>query len=270
MIQFEISTFNIHLLDQLEKLPPREWQSNAYELFLHNEWQPWFYPYQVMTGQKLVGFGMFMLFDENAWLGWILVHKKFRNQGIGTAISNHLIEQAKELGAKNFLLTATEMGKSIYEKLGFKATSYYRFFNLPELYKPQYDKSKIRNATKNDFETILQLDFEATGEKRTELMKNHLEDCMVIYGNEISGFYMPNLGNGFIVALDKLSGQELLNFRFKRNKKAVVVSDQNAEIIDYMLQNGFTEGYKIPRMILGSEPLWNPKMIYSRAAGYCG
>jgi GNAT superfamily N-acetyltransferase len=267
---FNISPFNTHLLSQLEQLPPQEWQSNAYELFLYNEWQPWFYPYQVIIENKLVGFGMFFLFEEKAWLGWILVHKKFRNQGIGTAISKQLIEQATEKGAKNFLLTATELGKPIYEKLGFKTTSYYRFFNPPELYKPRYDRSGIRAATKNDLEMIFQLDFEATGEKRTKMIESYLEDCMVIYSEEIDGFYMPNLGNGSIVARDKYSGQELLNFRLKRNKKPIVVPDQNTDVIEYLLQNGFTEGYKIPRMALGSEPTWNPKMIFSRAAGYCG
>jgi GNAT superfamily N-acetyltransferase len=269
-MQFEVSPFNVHLLAQLEQLPPIEWQSNAYELFLHNEWKPWFNPYQVIAGQKLVGFGMFFLFEENAWLGWILVHKKFRNQGIGSAISKHLIEKAGAMGAKNFILTATELGLPIYEKLGFKTTSYYRFFNSPETVKPQYDKSKIRNATKNDLEEILQLDFEATGERRIKLIESQLEDCMVIFDNGINGFYMPNLGNGFIVARNYLSGKELLNFRLKRNTKPIVVPDGNRDIINYLLQKGFTEGYKIPRMVLGSEPIWNPKMIFSRAAGYCG
>jgi GNAT superfamily N-acetyltransferase len=267
---FDVSPFNIHLLGQLVELPPREWQSNAYELFLYNDWQPWFYPYQVIIDNKLVGFGMFFLFEKNAWLGWIIVHKKFRNQGIGSAITKHLCEQAREMGAKNFILTATELGMPIYEKLGFKTTSYYRFFNSPELYKPQYDKSTIRNANKNDLETILQLDFEATGERRAKLIESHLEDCMVIYTKEISGFYMPNLGNGFIVARDNHSGQELLNFRLKRNNKTIALPDQNITAIEYLLKNGFTEGHKTPRMVLGSEPLWNPAMIFCRAAGYCG
>jgi GNAT superfamily N-acetyltransferase len=267
---FDISPFNIHLLDQLEKLPPREWQSNAYELFLHNEWQPWFYPYQVTIGQKLVGFGMFFLFEEVAWLGWIIVHKKHRNQGIGSAISKHLVEKAGEMRAKIFLLTATELGMPIYEKMGFKTTSYYRFFNPPELYKPNYEKSGIRTAKRKDLEMIFQLDYEATGEKRIKMVESHLEDCMVIDEKEITGFYMPNLGNGFIVARDQHSGRELLNFRLKRDKKSIVVPDQNRDTIEYLLQNGFTEGYKIPRMVLGIEPLWKPTMIFNRAAGYCG
>jgi hypothetical protein len=93
---------------------------------------------------------------------------------------------------------------------------------------------------------------------------------MVIDDKEVKGFYMPNLGNGFIVSRDHYSGLELLNFRLKRNKKSIAIPDQNIDTIEYMLQNGFTEGYKIPRMVLGSEPYWKPAMIFSRAAGYCG
>jgi GNAT superfamily N-acetyltransferase len=267
---FDVSPFDVRLLDQLEKLPPREWQSNAYELFLYNEWQPWFFPYQVIIGHKLVGFGMFFLSVENAWLGWILVHPKFRNQGIGSEITKHLIEQASEKGAKNFLLTATELGMPIYEKLGFKTTSFYRFFKAPELFKPQYDRSKIRSARRDDLSKILHLDLKATGEKRTELIECQLEDCVVYEEIDIKGFYMPGLGNGFIVAVDNHTGIELLNFRFKRNKKSIAIPDRNSFVIEYLLENGFEEGHKIPRMVLGSEPGWHPEMIYSRASGYCG
>jgi len=267
---FEILPFNVHLLNQLELLPPKEWQSNAYELFLHNEWQPWFFPYQVVSGSKLLGFGMFFLFEDVAWLGWILVHHKYRNKGIGSAISIHLTVEAGKMGAKNFILTATELGRPIYEKLGFQIKSYYRFFNTPELFQPKYDKSKIRSAKREDLSMIIRLDMEATGEKRDKLIENQLEECFVYDDNEIGGFYLPNLGNGFVVAKDNKIGIELLKYRLKRNKKSIAVPDQNSFCIDYLLKNGFTEGSKIPRMVLGEPPNWKPTMIFSRAAGYCG
>ncbi|HNW50502.1 MAG TPA: GNAT family N-acetyltransferase [Prolixibacteraceae bacterium] len=269
-MEFTISPFKTSNLNQLTQLPPKEWQSNVYELFLHNEWQPWFFPYQAMVANKLAGFGMFFLFEENAWLGWILVDKKFRNQGIGTAITTQMVEKAKELGAKNLILTATELGMPIYEKLGFRISSHYRFFNPPELIKPIYERSKIRPASKKDLNRIMDLDTEATGEKRTELIRYYLEDCFVYENIEVTGFYMPNFGNGYVVASNRDSGIELLNFRLKKNKKCIAIPDQNEIAIEYFLQNGFTEGYKIPRMILGKEPAWKPGMIFSRAAGYCG
>jgi len=269
-MSFRISPFEISFLNQLEKLPPEEWQTNAYELFLHNEWQPWFYPIQAVSDNQLVGFGMLFSFEEFAWLGWILVHPDFRNKGIGTAITKHLINIASEKRAKGIILTATEMGRPIYEKLGFKNSSSYRFFKLPEVYFSEYDKSRIRKANKEDLSKILELDFSATGEKRSSFIMNRLDECFVYEDGDIEGFFLPLLGNGFIVASQHKAGIELLNFRCTTNKKVIVVPDENKEAISYLIEKQFTEGYSIPRMTLGKEPQWQPGMIYNRASGYTG
>jgi GNAT superfamily N-acetyltransferase len=269
-MSFTISPFDTSFLNQLTNLPPDEWQTNAYELFLHNEWHPWFFPFQAVSENQLVGFGMFFIFEEFAWLGWILVHKDYRRVGIGTAITAHLLDKASEKGAKGFILTATEMGKPIYEKLGFKTTSLYRFFKMPEIFKPKYDRTIIRKANQNDLSKILELDFQATGEIRFTFIENRIDECLVYDNGVISGFYIPELGNGFIVANDNQAGIELLNFRCDNNKTVIVVPEQNKSAVDYLLQNNFTEGYSVPRMILGKEPEWKPEMIYNRASGYCG
>jgi GNAT superfamily N-acetyltransferase len=269
-MSFTIQPFDISFLNQLEELPPAEWQSNAYQLFLDNEWQPWFYPFQVIEADRLIGFGMFFLFNEFAWLGWILVHKEFRNKGIGTAITNYLINKATELGAKGFILTATEMGKPIYEKIGFTTTSYYRFFKLPEMFEPIIEKQFIRKAIRNDLSSILELDYLATGEKRSMLIENNIDDCWIYESKKIDGFYLPGLVNGFIAALSEKAGIALLNLRCSVNKKLVVVPEENKITINYLLENNFTEEYKIPRMTLGEEPKWQPGMIFNRASGYCG
>jgi GNAT superfamily N-acetyltransferase len=269
-MSFEILPFDISFLNQLEELPPAEWQSNAYQLFLDNEWQPWFFPFQALEDGRLVGFGMFFLFDEFAWLGWILVHQEYRHKGIGTAITNYLIDKSTEQGAKGFILTATEMGKPIYEKLGFTTTSYYRFFNLPEMFEPKLERQFIRKAIRNDLSGILELDYLATGEKRSMLIENNLDDCWIHEDKKIDGFFMPGLGNGFIVASTDKAGIALLNLRCSDNKKVIVVPEQNKFAINYLLENNFTEGYKIPRMTLGKEPQWQPGMIFNRASGYCG
>jgi GNAT superfamily N-acetyltransferase len=269
-MSFEISPFDTSFLDQLDKLPPEEWQTNAYKLLLDNEWQPWFFPLQAVSEHQLVGFGMFFLFDEFAWLGWILVHPDFRNQKIGTTITQQLISKAKGKGAKGIILTATEMGKPIYEKLGFKTTSHYRFFKLPEAFHAEYDKMAIRKARQDDLPKILDLDFSATGEKRTSFIINRMNECFIYEDEDIEGFYLPYLGNGFIVATNNKAGIALLNFRCATNKKVVVVPDENRTAIEYLIEKQFTEGYSIPRMTLGKEPQWQPGMIFNRGSGYCG
>lgn len=265
-----ITTFESRYIDQLEQLPPVEWKSNAFDLFMHNEWQPWFHPFQVLDQQKLVGFGMLFHFGNIAWLGWILVHKNYRKQGIGTAISKHLVEVGTALGANVFVLTATDLGAPIYEKIGFKTTSYYRFFKSPERYIANYEKAKIRKACQADLKEIALLDQKATGENRINLLTAHLDETWVNYNSKIDGFYIPTLGNGFLAADTIEAGQNLFSFRMKKNSSVVVVPDQNIEFIDYLTKLGFSEGSKIPRMTLGTEPNWNPEMIYCRASGYCG
>lgn len=269
-MSFLVSQFETKYLDQLDKLPPENWQSNAYHLFMQNDWQPWFHAYQVTDNHKLTGFGMIFHFKEVAWLGWILVHKKYRKQGIGTAITKHLLQESKKLGATKLVLTATELGTPIYEKLGFKINSWYHFFDVPQAYKGSYDKTCIRIAKTSDLESIIRLDFLATGEQRGELLANHIDATYVYSNGTIQGFYIENLGTGFIIASSQEAGTQLSNFRIKKKNTKVIVPGRNKEFIDELLDQGFTETLKIPRMSLGGEPAWHPEMIYNRAAGYCG
>jgi GNAT superfamily N-acetyltransferase len=270
-MEVTISEFDSRLLDQLNLLQPKEWQSDAYELFLQNEWQPWFSAYQIVDKHKLIGFGIIFVLEEYAWFGWIITHHKYRNQGIGTAMTKHLISEARKKGAQNFILTASDMGRPIYQKLGFEISSYYHFFKFPEKFNArQNDKSKVRLAAISDLEAIAALDFKATGEKRKLLLESHLAETWVYLDGEIQGYYISNWGNGLIIAENKEVGFELYKFRCRKNHRTIVVPEQNREAIDFLLANGFEETAKCPRMVLGSEPTWEPKMIFSRATGYSG
>jgi GNAT superfamily N-acetyltransferase len=44
----------------------------------------------------------------------------YRNRGIGTALFKKIVDEAKQLGYKKITLYATEMGRPLYEKYGFK------------------------------------------------------------------------------------------------------------------------------------------------------
>ena len=45
---------------------------------------------------------------------------EYRKQGIGTELFNRIVEEAKIRGYRKIMLNATDMGKPIYEKYGFK------------------------------------------------------------------------------------------------------------------------------------------------------
>ena len=269
-MEWIVSKFENRYLDQLDDLPPKEWQSNAYDLFTYNDWQPWFHPYQVVDGQKLAGFGMLFHFDDLAWLGWIVVDKKYRGKGIGTSITNHLLSEGKKLGAGRFILTATELGYPIYEKIGFSTTSHYYFLTPPANYKTIYNRSKIRTATYSDLDAIVDMDVQATGENRKELLESHLENTFVYTDETATGFFIESLGDGFVVAQNADAGENLMNFRIKKQKNKVVIPEGNKAIIEDLKEKGFTVTAKVPRMVMGKESNWRPQMIYNRGSGYCG
>ena len=51
-----------------------------------------------------------------------------RTRGIGTAMTLHAMAEGKRRGAKSAVLQATEMGKSVYEKIGFSTIFDYELY----------------------------------------------------------------------------------------------------------------------------------------------
>ena len=75
----------------------------------------------VTTGEWGVG-GLF-----DMW-----VNRKVRNQGIGTALAQAACEFARQCGCHHVVLNATEMGKSVYQRVGFQSMGYGFTWNLSE------------------------------------------------------------------------------------------------------------------------------------------
>jgi GNAT superfamily N-acetyltransferase len=60
---------------------------------------------------------------KRAWILNIYVEPAFRRQGLAQTITERLIAWCREHGFASVALHASEYGRSLYEKLGFKATS---------------------------------------------------------------------------------------------------------------------------------------------------
>lgn len=60
---------------------------------------------------------------KNAYVTSVYVEPAFRRRGIGTEIVTRLVEKAISRGYSIVMLNATELGKSIYKKMGFEEIS---------------------------------------------------------------------------------------------------------------------------------------------------
>ena len=60
----------------------------------------------------------------------VLTYPEFRRQGISTKLLELLIDEAKKANASFIELSASAMGKPVYEKLGFKEKTQSRFTEM--------------------------------------------------------------------------------------------------------------------------------------------
>lgn len=82
------------------------------------------------TGGQCIGTGIVFYYQsvpstfnpegKNAYLTSMYVAPEYRRQGVATAMVNRLMDKAKHRGYPVIMLNASEMGRPLYEKLGFR------------------------------------------------------------------------------------------------------------------------------------------------------
>jgi GNAT superfamily N-acetyltransferase len=68
---------------------------------------------------RVTGVSYAVSFGPTGWIGNVAVDPDARGQGAGTAVSEAAMDWLRRAGVTTMLLTATEMGRPIYERLGF-------------------------------------------------------------------------------------------------------------------------------------------------------
>ncbi|RPI05041.1 MAG: N-acetyltransferase [Ignavibacteriae bacterium] len=259
-------------IPQLKNFPPDEWNLDLPRLISFHYGRPYFFPAAAEVDGKIVGCGIGMVHHSIIWLGTIIVLPEYRRQGIGREITGELIAHGRENGCRSFLLSASEMGESVYRKLGFQNVTPYVFYRR-ESTAPIRDISHVREIQPEDFPAIKELDREATGEDRPQFIERYFSTGWIYKTfptNGVTGFYLPDFGGGLIIARDSAAGVEFMKMRFNRGKKTAVIPEANTAAREFLLSEGFQEYRRSPRMILGEEVPWQPALMYNRATGYCG
>ena len=257
----------------LENLPPPEWSIDLPNFVLLHYGYPYFHAIVAESNNKIIGFGNGILNGKTGWVGNILVTPENRKQGIGYQLTNNIVEFLKDKGCTGQLLVATEMGKNIYTKIGFRVTStYHRYdFNTESnIHVLNKQPEKIKDG---DHASIKKLDLEITGEDRSQFIERFFATGLIYKCEEsgkIKAVYLPDLGNGYIMAKDIETGLELMKLRANNGKKTVIVSPENIDAVEFLKKEGYEFHSILPRMTLGEEVNWKPSYIFNRGAGYCG
>ncbi len=103
------------------------------------------------------------------WVGMIFVDEGLRGRGIGTTLTQAVIDELEGAGCTSLALLASPFGKPIYERLDFRAEVDYRLI-AAEGPGPAATDGRARptpvDSAPDDLPAILAIDAEATGEDR--------------------------------------------------------------------------------------------------------
>jgi GNAT superfamily N-acetyltransferase len=228
------------------------------------------FPIKLVIDERIAGIGTGIVHGDVAWLGHIIVHPDFRNRGLGGVITKALVENMHAMNCKTIYLVATELGEPVYKKLGFETETEYVFFkdlvknsdwaSSPEVvpYNPSY---------RDQIEAI---DKFISGEDRMVHVERFLATGFVhITDDTINGFYLPDFGDGLILATKLNAGLDLMRLRLAAKDNASFPID-NVDALQFMHSNNFQEFKKAKRMRLGPKRELNLQFIYNRIGGNVG
>lgn len=223
-----------------------------------------------MIDGRMAGIGTGIVHGDVAWLGHIIVHSNFRNRGLGGIITKALIENMQAKHCKTIYLIATELGEPVYKKLGFETETEYVFFRdltknidwnaSPEVvpYNPLFK------------DQIAAIDRMVSSEDRMFHLERFLATGFVhVTGNLVNGFYLPDFGDGLILATRLNAGLDLMKLRLAAKDNASFPIE-NVDALQFMHMNNFQEFRRAKRMRLGIERELNLKFVYNRIGGNVG
>ena len=265
----QISEITLSDLEEIKELQPDNWSDILIPIRFYIE-SVFCKPIKIKSSNKIIGIGASLLHKSSAWLAHIIVHPEERSKGIGGLIIQTLLEELKRQKISSVSLIATIAGEPLYEKYNFKKETDYLFFKNENYSLQKLENNLIRDSAVQYYKDILLLDKKISGEDRTLLLTPHLANAKVfVENNTISGFYMPTLGEGLLLAEDNDIGIELLKLRLEK-QPIIVLPIENNVAIKFLLENRFCQFQKGTRMILGDRIDFKSKMIYSRIGGNFG
>lgn len=215
----------------LNHLPPLDWKFD-YEQFLKDFAQEnFFHAFVLVEKEKIVGTGNVLLKNGVGWLANIIVEKNYRRRGLGFKITKYLVDFLNSQGCKIQLLLASELGKPVYKKIGFRTITNYRCFDV-NLLQETVQSDAIRKLTAADLKKVAVLDQQANGENRNHLIYKFSKNGLGYFAQDQSllGCYLPSFGRGMVLAKSELVGIELLKIKHGKNNQRTLLPIENNQL----------------------------------------
>lgn len=256
-------------IPQLVNLQPEGWL-DIIPKFEDYRNQKYCFPIKLLENQEIVAIGSVIVHQDIAWLGHIIVHRNHRKKGYGKLITQKLIEIATAKNCRSIQLIATDLGAPVYESIGFIKDTDYLFFKEISLPLSQLSNHHIVNYNAIYKDQILALDSLISGENRACVIEHHLPSSyLYVIDGSVTGYYLPTLGEGLIIAIHPTSGKELTEFHL-RTKRTLVIPKENIPALSFLQEHRYQPYASAKRMYLGEKIAVKFEHIFNRIAGNIG
>jgi GNAT superfamily N-acetyltransferase len=234
---------------------------------------------------ELVGVAAGAHFGRSGWVGGVAVTPERRRAGLGGALTEAVVAHLRDRRAGTVQLLATELGRPVYERLGFAAETEYRTLTGPPTpagpgfaARPAGAPSdpagaaagaaEVRAGRPGDRAAVLALDRQATGEDRGRLLGALWPAGGLVAGGAgaARGFHLasPWRSGGATIAADPQAGLALLEAVRRGGAEELLVSVPagNRTGLRALEAAGFRERSVTTRMRLGSPLPWRPEAVF--------
>jgi GNAT superfamily N-acetyltransferase len=213
----------------------------------------------------VLGAGAALSLGATGWIGGVCVVPEARRRGLGGALTGAAATWLRERGVETVLLYATNLGRPVYERLGFVVDG------AADLWLGRAPESAfapgLRAGGPGDLDAALALDRAATGEVRSAVARPLwatgafvFEDASGIRGAVIGGRF----GGGTVVAADAEAGRALLatSLAVQVGEVRAAVPRQNVHAAETLRAAGFRPELTTPRMRLGPAVPARPERLF--------
>ncbi|PGK42407.1 GNAT family N-acetyltransferase [Bacillus anthracis] len=235
-------------------------------------------------GEIIASAAIILYGEKLASIGMVIVHPDYKGRGIGKAITNSCI---KSVSAQTpIMLIATDEGKPLYEKLGFRAVSYVSKYICNSYNMNDYcigNEEYMMNYEECDLEEIMKLDEYAFGTNRKVFLKKRIiqsEQCIVVKDKEqnVLGYGLSiqtpeNKIIGPVVARNDAMAMRIVHYlaREHHGKLRIDVPEGKDGFMKELEITGFQKVHTPPIMMKNSDKLLKrSNELYSIAAQIFG
>jgi len=217
-------------------------------------------------------------FGRTGWLGNVAVDDDLRGQGLGAAMSQTAVDGLHQAGVETVLLTATDLGRPIYERLGFTDEDV-SYGIWEQRWAPVLDSDRPALASApalvrpGQIDAVITQDAEATGEDRRGYLVPFADRTWVPAAPGQAGYWLAlPWGGGPVIAADPESARPLITEMIRTSPGSrLAFPELNTRGADLAASLGFHLSRRVRRMRTGPPvPGYRPAVIYnvfSLAAG---